>query len=238
MVQPARAVALAGACLIVTLIAPFHTGEVMRALPRLAYWGVLVGVSYSAGYAANILAQRSAPHSLFKRIAIAGPLTGVVVLALVYGLNVASFGYVPWGQELALLAGNVMGISIIIAAIFQVAYASDKAGTEPEQPPALLDRLPFDKRGALVSVSVEDHYVRIRTTKGEDMVLLRLADAIREAQPTKGLQVHRSHWVALDRVTTATRKGDGAIVTLTHGPDIPVSRANVAKLKEAGFLPA
>ncbi len=84
---------------------------------------------------------------------------------------------------------------------------------------------------------MEDHYVRIRTTKDEDMILMRLADAIKEVGATSGLQVHRSHWVSLDQVTAATRKGDGALLNMSSGPDIPVSRANVAAIKEAGLLP-
>ena len=92
-------------------------------------------------------------------------------------------------------------------------------------------------RGALVALSSEDHYTRIRTTRGEELVLIRLADAIREAEPVKGLQVHRSHWVALDHIAAARRDGDRAILRLSIGSDIPVSRANVARLREAGLLP-
>jgi DNA-binding LytR/AlgR family response regulator len=97
--------------------------------------------------------------------------------------------------------------------------------------------LPLQKRAPLVALSVEDHYVRIRTTKGEAMILMQLGDAIREVGDTPGLQVHRSHWVALDQIRAVTRKGDGAIVSLRHGPDVPVSRANLPKLREAGLLP-
>lgn len=234
MAQPARAASLLGAAAVLTLMGPFNTGEAMRALPRFGYWLVLVGLSYSGGYAANMLAERLVPSGMIKRIAIAGPLTGVMVLALVYLLNGFAIGYWATGRDLAVLAANVIGIAVIVSAVFQIAYQTNDA--TPQTTP-LLDRLPFDKRGALVSLTVEDHYVRIRTTKGEEMILLRLADAIREVGATNGLQVHRSHWAALDQITKATRKGDGAILTMAHGPDIPVSRANVAKLKEAGLLP-
>ena len=100
-----------------------------------------------------------------------------------------------------------------------------------------LGRLPLAKRGPLVSLSVEDHYVRIRTRQGEEMVLMRLADAVRETRGVVGLQVHRSHWVALDQVRGAARRGDGAVLTMSTGPDIPVSRANVAAIRDAGLLP-
>ena len=88
-----------------------------------------------------------------------------------------------------------------------------------------------------MALTVQDHYVNIRTTNGSELVLMRLADAIREVGDTKGLQVHRSHWIAVDQVTAASRKGDGAVLSMTQGDDIPVSRANVAKIREAGLLP-
>ncbi len=236
MAQPTRAIALIGVTTILALMGPFGTADVMRPLPRAAYWLVLVGASYSAGYAANGLADRTAPTSTSGRIAIAGLVTGLLVLAFVYALNGFALGYWAQGQSLALLAANVMAIAVIVSAIFQLAHAT----TPPQataRPPALLERVAFDKRGPLVALSVEDHYVRVRTTKGEAMILMRLGDAIREVGDTPGLTVHRSHWVALDQIRAVTRKGDGAIVSLRHGPDVPVSRANLPKLREAGLLP-
>jgi DNA-binding LytR/AlgR family response regulator len=103
--------------------------------------------------------------------------------------------------------------------------------------PALVARLPLHKRGRLVSVSVQDHYVDVTTTKGRDVLLMRFGDAMAETQPVPGLQVHRSHWVALDQITAVRRKGDAAVLTLQHGPDIPVSRAFVPRLRDAGLLP-
>jgi DNA-binding LytR/AlgR family response regulator len=88
-----------------------------------------------------------------------------------------------------------------------------------------------------VALSVEDHYVRIRTTRGEDMVLMRLTDAIREAAPTPGLRVHRSHWVAIAGVANARRDGDRAILKMIAGGDIPASRSHIPALRQAGLLP-
>lgn len=103
--------------------------------------------------------------------------------------------------------------------------------------PRLLDRLPPDKRGRLVAPSVDDHYVRVRTTRGEDMLLMRLGDAIRVTAPTPGLRVHRSHWVARDAVQTVRREGDRAVSKMTVGGDNPASRSHIPALREAGLLP-
>lgn len=236
MAHPVRAMAFVGVAVILALMGPFETSEAMRPLPRVIYWLALVGSSYSAGYGANLFADRVAPHSVASQIAIAGLVTGLSVLGIVYLLNGFALGYWARGWGFWQLAGNVMGIAVILSAIFQLAYAP-KPSVAATRPPTLLDRLPLDKRAPLVALAVEDHYVRIRTTKGEEMILMRLADAIRETAGTPGLQVHRSHWVALDQVVTVRRKGDGALLRMTQGPDIPVSRANLPKLREAGLLP-
>ncbi len=251
MSQPARISALLGSAVILTLVAPFETDTAMRPLPRLAYWLTLVLSSYCAGYTVSLLAARIAPLSLPKRIAIAAPLTGLAVFAIVYLLNGLALGYWATGTKLITLAANVLVIAAIVSTIIQLALASSASAAPasapqamipdtaaaPDAPPALLDRLPLDKRGPLVSLSVEDHYVRIRTTKGEALVLMRLADAIRETSTATGTQVHRSHWVSFEQVQSARREGDRAILSMTHGPDIPVSRAHLPKIKKAGLLP-
>jgi len=242
MAQPPRVVALLGVAAILTVMAPFQTGEAMRALPRFGYWLVMVGLGYSAGYLGHVLAQRLAPAHLWARIALAGVSTAALVLPVVHVLNGLSLGYWAGGRDLGIQAANVLVIATTIAAIFQVAYASRPRAESapravPPAPPPLLDRLPLDRRGPLVSLTVEDHYVRIRTTAGEALILMRLSDAVREVGDTRGLQVHRSHWIASEQVAAARRKGDGAILSMSHGPDIPVSRANLSRIREAGLLP-
>ncbi len=240
MVQPLRAACLFGAAAILGLVGPFETGESIRFVPRLGYWLAIVILCYSAGYFSSAITKRIVgPHSgMLKTLAVDGVMTAIGVLAMVYVINGVLIGYWATGRELAILAANVVAISAIISAVFFVAERQSMTDeVNKPAPSSLLDRLPFHKRGPLVSLSVEDHYVRVRTTKGEDMILMRLADAIREVGMTAGLQVHRSHWIALDQVTAAARKGDGAVLSMTQGPDIPVSRANISSIKEAGLLP-
>ncbi len=43
-----------------------------------------------------------------------------------------------------------------------------------------------EKRGRLMALSVEDRYMRIMMSKGADVVLLRLSDAMRETGDVSG----------------------------------------------------
>ena len=64
---------------------------------------------------------------------------------------------------------------------------------------------------------------------------MRLADAIREAEPVEGLQIHRSHWVAIAAVARAVRRDGKLFLELTNGLRLPVSRGAQPAVKAAGL---
>jgi DNA-binding LytR/AlgR family response regulator len=100
-----------------------------------------------------------------------------------------------------------------------------------------LERLPAKLRGAAIyAVSAEDHYLRLHTSKGADLILMRLADAITELEGLEGAQTHRSWWVAREAVEGARRDGDRVTLMLKGGVEAPVSRPNVKPLRDAGWF--
>jgi hypothetical protein len=111
------------------------------------------------------------------------------------------------------------------------------AQAAPPAPPKFLERLPLKLRGGEVwAVEAEDHYLRLHTSKGQDLILLRLADAVAELDGIEGAQVHRSWWVARDAIVDAKR-GDGrAVLTLKDGAEVPVSRTYAGLLRERGWI--
>lgn len=76
----------------------------------------------------------------------------------------------------------------------------------------------------------------VTTEKGKALVLMRLSDAIRETPPTPGLQIHRSHWVAVDAVARTVRTGDKLLVELKDGRRLPVSRSYTRDVRDAGLV--
>jgi DNA-binding LytR/AlgR family response regulator len=91
-------------------------------------------------------------------------------------------------------------------------------------------------RGATIrAVQAEDHYLRIHTDRGSDLILMRLSDALDELEGLEGAQTHRSWWVARDAVRDVAR-GDGrATLTLDGGIEAPVSRRYAKALRDAGW---
>ena len=227
---------------IVGLAGPFGTFAAMGTGARLLYWGAVAAGAYALGPAAHVAAARLPRRDwpAAARIAVAGLGTGAAVTALLIPLNGLALGVWPAGAgALLAFAGRVTAAALLAQTASHLAFdAGPPSGAEGPAAPAILARLQPGRRGRLLSLSAEDHYVRVRTARGESLVLMRLADAVAEAAPEPGLRVHRSHWVATAAVAATRRAGDGAVLTLTTGEEIPVSRANLPALRAAGLTPA
>lgn len=136
----------------------------------------------------------------------------------------------------------VLIISLIISTGMYVAYVLEQAKAAPDTSNAdpfatFMDRLPLKLRAAeLHAVASEDHYLRVYTSLGEEMILMRLADAVRELSQADGLQVHRSWWVAKQGVQEEKRVDGRSLLVLSSGIEVPVSRSFRAKAKEAGLI--
>jgi DNA-binding LytR/AlgR family response regulator len=82
---------------------------------------------------------------------------------------------------------------------------------------------------------MEDHYLRIHTAIGSDLILLRMRDALAELGPKRGRQMHRSWWVA-DGAVTATERGARPLLVLRNGLRVPVSKSFREQAREMGWL--
>ena len=138
--------------------------------------------------------------------------------------------------------GLVLVISI---AITLVTYTVDKAFGKGEElavsssdpTETFMARLPVKYRTAtLHAISSEDHYLRVHTSLGEELILMRLADAERELRGADGLRVHRSWWIAKGGITDERKDSGRSFLILPSGTEVPVSRSYRPKAKEAGFI--
>ena len=130
------------------------------------------------------------------------------------------------------VTGTVSALNVFLARTTVQTHAA-LPGAKPAR---FIDRLPFKLRGAAIrAVSSEDHYLRIHTDRGSDLILMRLSDALTELEGLEGAQTHRSWWVAKDAVRDVSR-GDGrATLTLEGGVEAPVSRRYAKALRDAGW---
>ncbi len=104
------------------------------------------------------------------------------------------------------------------------------------KPPRLFARLPGRLGTEIICLQMEDHYVRVHTALGQEMILLRMRDAIAELDGLDGLLVHRSWWVARSAVQSWTRDGKALTLSLITKMQVPVARDRIADIKTAGWL--
>ncbi len=236
--HPPTLAALAGVAVVVGISGPFGTLDAFSLLPRLAYWVLVVPLTYGAGFLGTMATRPYLPRGpRSMRIALAAFGSAIAVALVLGGLNTGLGLDLGGARELALGFAAVYVICLVIEGVGVVLQSQSQKLDSTARSPALLSRLPLEKRGTLLAVTAEDHYITVITTKGRQMLLMRLADAMREAAPIAGLQIHRSHWVALAGVVSVARVGDGAEALLINGDRLPIARARLNDARAAGLLP-
>lgn len=224
---------------------PFGTFEELNLGPRVAYWGAIVVSTYGFGYAAAMLISKLFGLKVrqpWARVLVFGVATGVPVTLAVMAVNLAAFGSSGIEPVSLWLQCTLIGMGVItITEIFEhraqpaTGDAPAVEAAEPQQPP-ILDSVPLPSRGKLWALVVQDHYVEIVTERGKTLVLMRLGDAIREAGATPGVQIHRSHWVALPGVAKVVKADGKPAVELPDGRRLGISRGYMDAAREAGLL--
>lgn len=211
---------------------------------RLLFWvPVMIGGAAIAHFVA--MAAMRIPRA-GNNIWIFGALLAVMVAIPITLLVWAHSGWVldtniPVNR-LHLLYGPVLLISVAMTAIIIIASQPGRVTHAPAADAApvrarFMERLPAKLKGAVIyAVSAEDHYLRLHTSKGSDLILMRMSDALSELEGLEGAQTHRSWWVARDAVESSRRDGDKLVLVLKGGVEAPVSRPNVRALRETGWI--
>ena len=93
---------------------------------------------------------------------------------------------------------------------------------KPREYATILTMLPANLGTDVIYLKSEDHYIDVRTTVGQSLVKMRFSDAVAELGD-RGIQVHRSYWVATSHVQRMARSGKRTLIRLTGGHQVPVS---------------
>ncbi len=209
---------------------------------RFLYWFGLMFLGWAWGVVVSSLFFREVvrPRSLWLRIVASALVLAVPYSAVVaYATMLVMHAHFRDLGDIAELVLSVLAVSLLMIAINVLIGMRHPGGvtSASAQPPKFLDRLPLKLRGAQVwAVEAEDHYLRLHTSKGQDLILMRLSDAISELEGIEGAQVHRSWWVGREAIAEAVR-GDGrATLTLKDGAEVPVSRTYARQLRQSGWI--
>jgi hypothetical protein len=248
--------------LVLGLIGPFGTFDLLPAGMRLAYWLAIIMVNWLLTDA--ILRRVYAVAG--DRMPVPGlavPLSGAFIAALPATAVVAlanGLSGIGWPENVAVLFGQVL---LLLAAISLPVYAwedmrdrtdgeadplaskrpakSTQARESEARPPngdglsIFNARFSAPLQGRILCLEMQDHYLVVHHSSGSEMILCRMEDAARELEDL-GQRVHRSWWVAADAVDGVERVGQRTFLRLTDGRLVPVGRSFRPKLKTAGWL--
>jgi len=149
-------------------------------------------------------------------------------------------GRLGGGGDLLGFVPPVLVISLAMSLINALARrrpVQTHAAPPGASPPRFSDRLPRRLKGADIhAVQAEDHYLRVHTSRGSDLILMRLADAVAELEGLEGAQTHRSWWVAKTAVKATRRAHNRAILELAGDIEAPVSRTYLSALRAEGWF--
>lgn len=101
----------------------------------------------------------------------------------------------------------------------------------PAAPSPFFKRIPVHLGSDLLALGAEDHYLRVITAVGSDLILMRMSDALAELGDGAGLQVHRSWWVARAAIESVSRSNGRTALVLKNGLEVPVSRTYLAAVR-------
>lgn len=231
-----------GMAALLSFTAANNTGSVP--LPaRLLYWLMLM---YGGTLIAQIIGRlldRYSNLGLWQTIAAMMLIITPAISIFAWLVTAAVNGQPPQVMNLLVYVPPVLAISLAMATLHVM------VAREPEQSHAFApevktepgavfrERLPFKFRHADIhALEAEDHYLRVHTSAGDTLILMRLYDAIRELDGIEGSQTHRSWWVAKGAVTDIRRSDGRVMLTLKGGFNAPVSRSYQKALKQDGWL--
>lgn len=219
--------------LVLAISGPFYTAINLNFPERLSYWFIISGICFATGIFISLLGGLwLLKHGLSRPVAqsIAGLIAGVPIAGIVWITGVFIFGFDPGKtmRDLLVLTAECSIISSVIALLFSIVKTPDdedsRGGSNERASATFLKRIPVELGNDLISLNAQDHYLKVTTTKGSEMILMRLTDACEELSEFEGMQVHRSWWVATAHVQALEREAGKGTLSLSDGQKVPVSR--------------
>lgn len=230
--------------LLMAFLGPFDSDRAPAGL-RFAYWIIcMVGCGLIAITADEML-QRRLPAPWKRVVAVSILATApasLFVLTTQHLLVGQRFGWpfflgLLWQVAPILLAVMTIRALVWRRAPLRVETRTIVAPPLPEAEATFRRRLSARRRNArLIAIEAHDHYLKVHTDTGEELVTARLADALEELARAHGWRVHRSWWVAADAVEGVRWRRGAGEVQLVGGLTAPVSRTYGAVLREAGWF--
>ncbi len=219
--------------IVLGILAPFDTNR-LSTMFRFTYW---IGLCLAGGLGAS--ATDYIAHKLKKDLSIwpcaffQSITAAMAVFAVIIWLTYHLGGSFQDPFDAVMTFFYIWVISMTISSIGALMRQRDDVGDSAPSRPTLYERLPPKLRSAeIYALAAEDHYVRVITSKGDELILMRLSDAIKETTPLKGLSPHRSYWVSEGGVKSVKKSE----LILHTEQAVPISRSGMKLVRGAGWV--
>ncbi len=224
---------------------------------ELLFWTVrpvvlVLGLWLADRVVARLLAERLATPEWLKPAVLVTAI-GLVPLALSEALLELYLPFRPefldeqlWEFSPALaLLGEYVTLATVVIPIHLLLWliidrnahkTTSAAGADAPSTPEFLQRTANLRAEDIVALQAEEHYVRVYSGQGSELIHYRFGDAVEEMPAGLGLQVHRSWWVAEHAVRSAKRGSRRWQLDLETDVAVPVSDSYVKAVRERGWL--
>lgn len=228
-----------------TIINPYGATTRMPFILAWCYWTGMIFYGATIGeLCSRLITKILVGWSVWLLWLIIASVTAVFITPVIAFISAGSrfpIGDLPKLYALVwVISAAMTGLGLLMSSVNEKAVVETADAAAPGSETIIrnyMTRLPLPYRnGDLYAISSEDHYLRMHTSAGEHLVLDRLVDAIRELEGAKGLQTHRSWWVAETGVDKGKSANGRIVLTLKSGVEAPVSRTYAKAVREAGWV--
>lgn len=242
--------------ILTALIGPFGTFTDLTFAERLIYW-ISISLLGTLQVRSVLEILRRWPLIRAWSVAAIGTIAALLAsvpitlevqwLELIFR-NRSFVDVIEWARLYGYVVVLTLGITIptsVIGWTLGTMRRSNVGGAVSDLTPPLSERLAtsrfFEKIPSplgreLLALKQEDHYLRIYTKLGSDLILHRLSDAVEELASVDGLRVHRSWWVARDAIARTARVNKRTALHLINELTVPISRTYLPQVRGAGWL--
>ncbi|HEV7433419.1 MAG TPA: LytTR family DNA-binding domain-containing protein [Pseudorhizobium sp.] len=229
---------------VLSVLGPFGT-IADPVLPRTLFWLSTITAGGMVGILLDIVLQRWFREPWLRMPIVSVGMTPAVTLIVLQAMNLllahdhavmSPFTrHLLWQVFIVCLV--VMGLRMLVQRKPEPVVETPTVIAPPVAEAKLRSRLSARRRTArLIALEADDHYVRVHTDAGVELLALRFSDAVEDLCAAHGYRVHRSWWVAADAIRAARwRRGSGEL-ELEDGSLVPISRSGAPLLRAAGWL--
>lgn len=128
-------------------------------------------------------------------------------------------------SEYATLFSIVLPLNLFLWIVIERIGSREKSQQSQPKTPNFIRKLVNYTMDDVIAIQADEHYIKIHSFRGEELIYYRFGDAVNELADFNGFQAHRSWWVARPAVKRLVKEGRRKKLELSNGLVVPLSRS-------------